>query len=79
MNRARRQHEAFNKLLEIAPKFRSQVETAECSVSDVDDMAYEVIFSSSLMAGGLAHPKEDAEGSPKRAIRRYEIPERPDH
>ena len=67
-NRARREYEAFNKLLEIAPKFRSQVEKEGCSLDDVDYMTFKVIFSSSLMAGGLAYRKEDAKKSTKRTI-----------
>jgi hypothetical protein len=67
-NRARREHEAFNKLLEIAPKFRSRVEKEGCSLDDIDYVAFEVIFSSSLMAGGLAYPKEDAKRGTKRTI-----------
>ena len=63
VNRARYKYKAFNKLLKIAPEFRSQVEKEGCLLDNVDYMTFKVIFSSSLIAGGLAYHKEDAKGA----------------
>ena len=55
-NRERREHETFNKLLKIASDFDDQIQN--CSLDDVDAIVDMVIFILTLMASGLAHPKE---------------------
>ena len=56
MNRERHEHETFNKLLKIAPYSDDQIQ--DCLLDDVDAIVNMVIFILTLMADGLAHPKE---------------------